>query len=80
MSKIPKAEEFFDFESLTKKLGTDKSMKQVCAEAAIELTKLHVEAALKTAYDNAEFEYNSQGETDLVKESILNAYPLENIK
>ena len=50
-------------------------------EAMIEFAKLHVEAALKSAYDNAVVskfpgDTNYQVEPD----SILNSYPLTNIK
>lgn len=45
----------------------------------IEFTKLHVQAALKEASENAKiFSYVNMAELD--KESILNAYPLTNIK
>ena len=50
-------------------------------EAMIEFTKLHVEAALKAAASDAhtkDVPYTDDVEVD--KESILNAYPLENIK
>ena len=48
----------------------------------IEFAKLHVEAALKAASEKAYFR-DSNGfvcTTEENKESILNAYPLENIK
>lgn len=50
-------------------------------EAMIEFAKLHVEAALKEASEQAEIENdwdNQKG--NISKDSILNAYPLENIK
>ena len=54
----------------------------------IEFAKLHVEAALKAASENAETInegfYGRSGETEdyyeVNKDSILNAYTLENIK
>jgi hypothetical protein len=42
----------------------------------IEFAKIHVEAALKEGSENAEANYNAE----VNKSSILNAYPLENIK
>jgi len=50
----------------------------------IEFAKLHVEAALKEAADKAELKYRindiSCNDKILNKNSILNAYPLINIK
>lgn len=50
----------------------------------IEFAKLHVEAALKEVIDKIEMgvEYDTDGIAYpiLEEESILNAYPLENIK
>ncbi len=54
---------------------------------AIEFAKLHVEAALKAASENAETEEEAGNPYDpddryyvVDKESILNSYPLDNIK
>ena len=50
-------------------------------EAMIEFAKLHVEAALKSAAFGAytkDVKFTEDVEVD--QESILNAYPLENIK
>ena len=60
--------------------------KRLC-EQVRQMIEFHVEAALKTASENAETDYelgnpydpNSRYEI-VNKESILNAYPLENIK
>jgi len=55
-------------------------------EAMIEFTKLHLEAALKAASVSAEIEncgnpYDTSDDSKCVSEkSILNAYPLDNIK
>lgn len=78
--KIPTAEEFM--------LDTLESMDQQEVERAmIEFAKLHVESALKAASINAETkeEYGNPYDTDdryyvVDKESILKAYPIENIK
>jgi hypothetical protein len=70
--------------SYKKKIGvrliSDMSPKQV-SEYAIEVAKLHVEAALKEASEKAYFR-DSNGfvcTTEENKKSILNSYPLENI-
>ena len=53
----------------------------------IEFAKLHVEAALKAAGENARIKANTQqggsmftDDFEVVKESILNSYPLDQIK
>ena len=80
MSKIPTAEEFY--KQTTGCLMNHRDIKI----AMIEFAKLHVEAALKEAGENA-FITNHKPtlEDDRVykkidKDSILNAYPLDNIK
>lgn len=45
----------------------------------IEFAKYHVEQALQKAYENADLEYYGD-EVCYNKDSIVNAYPLENIK
>lgn len=55
---------------------------EIC-KAFIDFAKLHVEQALKTAYDNVEindFDEHRQYSPSVNKDSILNAYPLTNIK
>ena len=50
-------------------------------QAMIEFAKLHVEAALKAASENAQTECDEGGELGFVnRETILDAYPLTNIK
>jgi hypothetical protein len=79
-NQIPTAEQF---------LNRDESgvFNQVdIAQAMIEFAKLHVEAALKAASEKAETLYEphwsgeQEGSTCIDKDSILNAYPLTNIK
>ena len=68
---IPTAEEFIV-------LYNSKPQKD---SLMIAFTKLHVEAALKAAAEQVEIENdwdNQKG--NISKDSILNAYPLENIK
>ena len=83
-NKIPTAEEFA--------WSQEEDFKTILAEAnyqevynlMIEFAKLHVEAALKDASENAELKYRindiSCNDKILDKNSILNAYPLTNIK
>ena len=69
MKNIPTAQEF---------LNRDESgvFNEVdITQTMIEFAKLHVTAALKTAADDY-----SEGSSDIVQESIINAYPLDNIK
>ena len=56
-------------------------------EAMIEFAKMHVQEALKQASEEAEVEHELSNPYDpnsgyeiVNKDSILNAYPLENIK
>ena len=51
-------------------------------QAMIEFAKLHVTEALKEASENVEhlWDDNENELFDIDKDSILNAYPLENIK
>ena len=77
MEKIPTAKEFIDMNSQNGSLiDLEKIM--------IEFAKLHVEMALKEASENAELKYRindiSCNDKILDKKSILNAYPLTNIK
>lgn len=58
---------------------TGKQLKEV----AIALAKLHVQAALESAKDNASTitcDLHGQDTCDIDDDSILNAYPLNNIK
>ena len=90
MSKIPTAEEILIKESILLKtieesgnfplnltrdthIGTAKDIKK----AMIEFAKLHVEAALKEAEIAGQ---NNWGNSKKMKDAILNAYPLTNIK
>ena len=50
-------------------------------QAMIEFAKFHVEAALQAASENAQPEYDEGGALGFIdKETVLNAYPLDNIK
>lgn len=70
MSNLPTAEEFFE------QGGT-------YPELAIKFAQLHVQAALKSASENVEiddYDIHKQYAPTVNIDSILNAYPLENIK
>ena len=76
MSKIPTVEEFLKQFELgnTGKIDIEDSK-----EAIIEFTKLHVEAALKEASEKAEKLMSHSWEKEY-QQSIINSYPLTNIK
>jgi hypothetical protein len=85
-TKIPTAEEFLDLHSSNYDYFNEEL--DFIKFKMIEFAKLHVEAALKEAAKNAKIEdvsvstfYNkAYYKKKIVKKSILNAYPLENIK
>ena len=68
MSKIPTAEEF---------LVRMKKMQMPISEIMKGFTKRHVEAALKQAEIEGQTNW---GNSKKMKDAILNAYPLTNIK
>lgn len=76
-NKIPTAEEFLDNYSLDQNTIINRLQ---------EFAKLHVEAALKDASEKAiardtiNNPYIREGDLIVDEDSILNAYPLENIK
>jgi len=77
MKKIPTAKEFLD-----SKPGV---FSDPTADWMIEFAKLHVEAALKEAAYNLDSEYcyaysSERNKHDELYDSILNSYPLSNIK
>ncbi len=80
MEKIPTAKELFD------KMLSDND-ETTSTEMMIEFAKLHVQSALKQASEKAKITYEYSGNTGseycdefVDKDSILNSYPLENIK
>ena len=66
MEKIPTAREFYDAHD------SDDAVVMM-----IDFAKMHVEEALKAASEKGK---TSNGTSVVVKDSILNSYPLENIK
>lgn len=86
MEKIPTAEEYLK-ESDTYDKDYPTISLYDAEQCMIEFAKLHVEAALKEASENAKAHIDHNGEwvstnvkSRVNKESILNSYPLENIK
>ena len=69
MSKIPTAKDFWDNNTFNDH-----------EEALIEFAKLHVKAALKEASEKAEWKGHTLASVEICDYSILDAYPLENIK
>ena len=69
MSKIPTAKDFWDDNTFNDH-----------EEALIEFAKLHVEAALEEANRKVIVTYYYDEGIRVNKDSILNAYPLTNIK
>jgi len=68
MEKIPTAREFYD-----------KHDSDDCVVMMIDFAKLHVEAALKEAVKCLPYD-DKMNQSLLDKKSILNSYPVENIK
>ena len=79
MSKIPTAEEILLKQGVTKSpiSGLETYLKSNAKNAMIEFAKLHVEAALEEAEIAGQ---NNWGNSKQMKDAVLNAYPLENIK
>lgn len=73
-------------ELLISKFGdtTDSKLVKQVSKVLVEFAKIHVEAALKAASEKWEANYKVDEHIGVIitikKESILNAYPLENIK
>jgi hypothetical protein len=84
MEKIPTAEEFL-IRSGCQRMNCDGEncdfFEDVQPEDLIGFAKLHVEAALKAASERYEYdEIHISDNPEFLKDSILNSYPLENIK
>ncbi len=84
MEKIPTAEELLikEIKKFSSPL-TGEGLQLLVCNVAIEFAKLHVEAALEQALYNAEindFDEHEQYSPCIDGPSILNAYPLDNIK
>ena len=83
---IPTAEEFIISTELLVKFDNTQGciLEEELPSLFIEFAKLHVQAALKAADDNADVTVVDVDMTGTIwgvdSETILNAYPLENIK
>jgi len=82
---IPTAEEFLKNRFAIKKIVLGAELwENIIVNDFVEFAKMHVEAALKEASEHATgYFYNEVGQTmecHANKDSILNAYPEENIK
>ena len=73
MSKIPTVKEFLKGRSWK----SGMNLQERIHESMIEFAKLHVEAALKQAEIEGQTNW---GNSKKMKDAILNAYPLTNIK
>lgn len=84
--KIPTAEEFIISTELVVKFDNTQGciLEEELPSLFIEFAKLHVQAALEAADDNADVTVIDVDMTGVIygvdSETILNAYPLENIK
>jgi len=77
MNKIPTFEEYRQYLFKNKKpFYTNKSD----AQSLIEFTKLHVKQALLEASEKAAIKSTKDGFIEVDKQSIINAYDLNNIK
>jgi hypothetical protein len=81
-NNIPTAEEFLkDLQHEYEETGEYKMYFAIDIPNKLkEFAKLHVEAALKAAYDNIEYTTVDSSVPYVVEGSILNSYPLSNIK
>jgi len=77
--KIPSAEDFLlAIENI--KISGGMLTAGSTIKAMIEFAKLHVEAALQAALENSETYMDGSSVFNEFESSILNAYPLDNIK
>ena len=81
---IPTAEEIlnntFELHKYRMAFSPYGDSEEAVFEAMIEFAKLHVEQALKEASEKATTDGYGDGYAGIDEESILTAYPLENIK
>ena len=77
MTQLPTAEEFL----LSKKyVGyPGEVLKTLAPSLIVEYAKLHVQAALESAAEKLPYD-DKLNQDMMLKQSILNAYPLDNIK
>ena len=84
MKEIPTAKEYIRTNLTDFWDGGDAQYtEEDVAKGMIEFAKLHVEQALKEASENGQAKYDNVFEvyvSEVDKDSILNSYPLSNIK
>lgn len=85
MSKIPTVEKFLRQSKSLHNMwdntrGKGEWDEKAIIKSHIEFAKLHVEAALKEASEKAEWKGYTLAAVEICDYSILDAYPLENIK
>jgi hypothetical protein len=85
MKELPTAEQLLENYHFKAGEHVTNSDYDLMCEYAIEFAKLHVEAALEAAVNSARTEAIPRPPTDSIiivvnKDSILNSYPLTNIK
>ena len=83
MKQVSTAVQFLRFKSDISEDKTSVEYLTDCEveEIMIEFAKMHVEAALEAASENAEFDVDIEGNfTNIDSTSILNSYPESNIK
>jgi len=76
MSKIPIVKEFLK----GRPWKSGMNLQERIHESMIEFAKLHVKEALKEASEKAEWKGYTLAAVEICNYSILDAYPLENIK
>ena len=76
MAEIPTAEEMFEANPIL----PPGVARNACIAFMKTFAKMHVTAALKAASEKANCSEYMEGEYDVNKDSILNSYPLINIK
>jgi hypothetical protein len=81
MNKIPTAEDLLkQIYNEDSGAGGDSYSQGDIERLMIEFAKYHVEQALKEASEKAEWSGYALASVEIDKDSILDAYPLENIK
>lgn len=82
MKKIPTAEGLLTHVGVTTSpvSGLKSYLKADVIQVMIKFAELHVEAALKAAVIKVQYKYFGSEISTIESESILNAYPLDNIK
>jgi hypothetical protein len=80
MEKHTKDGSLLTAEEFIKEAQSNPSKGWTARKLMIEFTKMHVEAALKAAINNVEVTTGGDGSPLFSITSIINSYPLENIK